>query len=71
LFLGRGITWESFQEEGNVEEEKERLNRSKIGEKVTGRLWRIRRLLSPSGPVELEELLRRAFDRTSGVMWRK
>lgn len=55
LVLGRGVTCESFQADGKVEEFKERLKRM-MG-KITGKLSMTRRL---SGPVELEVHVKKA-----------
>lgn len=68
LVLGSGVTCESFQTDGKVEEFRERLKRPRIARKTTGKLSMTRRRLMLSGPVELEVHVRRALRRTSGVM---
>lgn len=57
--------------EGKMEEFKEKLKRSRMIGKVTGRLSRRRRRVIPSGPAELDEFLKSALQRTSGVIWAK
>lgn len=46
-----------FHADGKVDELRERLSRSRMIEKIIGKLSMIRRRLIPSGPVELDEHL--------------
>lgn len=71
LVLGRGVTCESFQADGKVKEFRERLKRSRMMGKITGKLSMTRRRFRLSGPVELKVHVKSALRRMTGVMWRK
>lgn len=53
LVLRRGVTCESFQADEKVEEFRERLKRSRMTGKITGKLSITRRRFMLSGPVEM------------------